>query len=205
MLKDKIKGGYVKKTSKTRLNKEQRRQQILDDAMSVFVKNGFTGSTTSEIAKAAGISEITLYRHFNSKQEVFLEGIEPVFFHSIKESLDEYKHLDNKSKLEHLLIKRILFIKENRDIIKLILKESNLLEEIVKVNYIEDSTEMVKDTLKHIDIHVCNESYAINLIVSTFLNFLYTANNSQEYIEDYVKWIVSILINTDFSENFECE
>ena len=50
-----------------RMNREDRRAQILDAAMSVFVEKGFTASTTLEIAKAANISEVTLFRHFASK------------------------------------------------------------------------------------------------------------------------------------------
>ena len=39
------------------MKKEERRKQILDAAMTVFVEKGFKGSTTQEIAKAAKITK----------------------------------------------------------------------------------------------------------------------------------------------------
>lgn len=44
-----------------------RRDQILAAATAVFADRGFSGATTQQIAKAAGVSEPLLYRHFPSK------------------------------------------------------------------------------------------------------------------------------------------
>ena len=48
------------------------REKILDAAVSVMRERGLAGSTTKEIARAAGYSEATLYKHFDDKQEIFL-------------------------------------------------------------------------------------------------------------------------------------
>ncbi len=47
------------------------RQQLLDAAAAVFAERGYAGATTKEIAKAAGVSEGTIYRHFVDKRELF--------------------------------------------------------------------------------------------------------------------------------------
>ena len=47
------------------------RQQLLDTAAAVFAERGYAGATTKEIAKAAGVSEGTIYRHFADKRELF--------------------------------------------------------------------------------------------------------------------------------------
>lgn len=39
--------------------------------MPVFVRSSYSGATTAEIARAAGVSEPILYRHFGSKRELF--------------------------------------------------------------------------------------------------------------------------------------
>ena len=49
-----------------RLSKEERRLQILTAAKKVFIEKGFAGTTTAEIAKAADISEVTLFRNFQN-------------------------------------------------------------------------------------------------------------------------------------------
>jgi len=46
---------------------------ILEKAMELFSQKGFKGSTTREIASCAGVTEVTLYRHFSSKEEVFCD------------------------------------------------------------------------------------------------------------------------------------
>ena len=45
---------------RTRLSGEDRKKQILDSAINVFIENGYIGSTTLEIAKSANISKVTL-------------------------------------------------------------------------------------------------------------------------------------------------
>jgi AcrR family transcriptional regulator len=46
------------------------KQTILDQALKLFVEQGFTETTTRDIAKACGISEGAIYRHFQSKDEI---------------------------------------------------------------------------------------------------------------------------------------
>ena len=50
---------------------EDRRLQILQVAVSLFSQRGFVGTTTKEIAQAAGVSEAMVFRHFANKQELY--------------------------------------------------------------------------------------------------------------------------------------
>jgi len=50
---------------------EQRRLQILRIAMRLFSQSGFRGTTTKEIALAAGVSEAMVFRHFATKEELY--------------------------------------------------------------------------------------------------------------------------------------
>ena len=49
----------------------ERRLQILRVAMRLFSQRGFRGTTTKEIAKAAGVSEAMVFRHFATKEELY--------------------------------------------------------------------------------------------------------------------------------------
>ncbi len=51
--------------------KQQTHDKIIDAAMLLFSKHGFAAVTTKEIAEKSGISEVTLYRHFESKRYLF--------------------------------------------------------------------------------------------------------------------------------------
>ena len=56
-----------------------RRRQLLDTAVRLFSEGSYRGTTTAEIAKAAGISEPILYRHFASKRDLYLAAIDHVW------------------------------------------------------------------------------------------------------------------------------
>jgi AcrR family transcriptional regulator len=59
-----------------RLPAEQRRQAIVEAALAVFSSGSYAGATTAEIARAAGITEPVLYRHFSSKRDLWLACLE---------------------------------------------------------------------------------------------------------------------------------
>lgn len=54
-----------------RMTGEDRRLQILRVAMRLFSQRGFRGTTTKEIALAAGVSEAMVFRHFATKEELY--------------------------------------------------------------------------------------------------------------------------------------
>jgi AcrR family transcriptional regulator len=60
------------RVKRARLAAPERRAAILDCACHVFAEGSFRGTTTSEIAAAAGITEPILYRHFPSKRALYL-------------------------------------------------------------------------------------------------------------------------------------
>lgn len=52
--------------------KEQRREEILNAAQSVFFEKGLTNSTMDEIAEKAELSKGTLYLYYGSKEDLYL-------------------------------------------------------------------------------------------------------------------------------------
>ena len=56
----------------SRLSSDERRQAIIEAVKQVFAEKGFDGTTTRELAKAAGISEALLYNYFPSKESLYL-------------------------------------------------------------------------------------------------------------------------------------
>lgn len=55
--------------------RESRRKEILASAILIFSRQGFTGTTVSEIAKAAGVSHATVFQYFATKEELFRTAI----------------------------------------------------------------------------------------------------------------------------------
>jgi AcrR family transcriptional regulator len=54
-----------------RMSGEARRMEIVRVAMRLFSRRGFRGTTTKEIAQAAGVSEAIIFRHFATKHELY--------------------------------------------------------------------------------------------------------------------------------------
>jgi AcrR family transcriptional regulator len=51
------------------------RHRIVEAAARVFAEAGYRGATTRRIAQAAGVNEVTLFRHFGSKDELIREAL----------------------------------------------------------------------------------------------------------------------------------
>lgn len=50
-------------------------QKIIDAAMTLVRDKGYVATTTKEIAKVAGVNECTLFRKFESKKDIVLQGV----------------------------------------------------------------------------------------------------------------------------------
>src|SRR6266567_8167967 len=59
-----------------RKSAEERREQILEAALSEFAAHGFEGGSTEAIASAVGISQPYVFRLFGTKKELFVATIE---------------------------------------------------------------------------------------------------------------------------------
>jgi len=66
-------------TTAARLPAAERREALLEVALRVFTEGSYRGTTTAEIARAAGVSEPILYRHFASKRDLYLAALDHVW------------------------------------------------------------------------------------------------------------------------------
>ena len=98
--------------------------RIVAAARDLFTKQGFRGTSTKQIAGAADISEMTLFRHFPSKELLFRRVIEPLveFF----DGLEVAEGVDLKTAVRSLIQDRLSFLCEQGDLVRLVLMESYL-------------------------------------------------------------------------------
>src|SRR3954468_15624725 len=57
--------------STAKLSGEERRAAIIRAVRRAFAEKGFHGTTTRELADAAGVSEALLFKHFPNKEALF--------------------------------------------------------------------------------------------------------------------------------------
>jgi AcrR family transcriptional regulator len=59
-----------------RQGKNSTQERIIEAAAKLFSRQGFAGTSTSEIARLAGVSEVTIFRHFPRKRDLFWTATE---------------------------------------------------------------------------------------------------------------------------------
>lgn len=62
-----------------RMTAKDRREQVLGAAMPVFARGGYEGTSTEDVARAAGVSQPYLFRIFSTKKALFIELVERGF------------------------------------------------------------------------------------------------------------------------------
>jgi len=99
--------------------------RILRAALAELTRNGYKGTSTRIIAEAAGVNEVTLFRHFGNKQALFRASI----LHALKdmsvpESLDSYLRVSVRDGLTRFAEDYLMQISRNSDVIMLGFAES---------------------------------------------------------------------------------
>ena len=174
-----------------RLSSEARKEQIIQSALSVFIEKGFSGTTTAELAKAAGISEVTLFRHFSSKQEIFHAGVEPILFESLTNDMPVIEGKIGVEALSNILFKRIKFLADHRGIIKLILNEHLLNQN--DVNVIQKMVVTFGKLLGSYQL-AYDESFMIRLFMGSFLSFLYLPVEDEASIKAFANELAKMIL-----------
>lgn len=87
----------VTKSKEKYLLYEKRHQDILGAAIVLFNEKGFKAATTAAIAKQAGISEPTMYKHFNNKKDLFISCFQSIIGTILSKNKKIFKkHKDNE-------------------------------------------------------------------------------------------------------------
>lgn len=108
-------------------------EQIFKGAITVFIKKGLQG-TTQEIAKEADVAEVTLYRRFSTKQNLFSTVLKSILEKKFGSYILELaKEKDTELFFMNVIENRLEVLSKNVDLVKMLLSESlkgNLTDEI---------------------------------------------------------------------------
>ncbi len=142
---------------------QKSKDKIIKSAIEIISKKGYSAATTSEIAQAAGYSEATIFKYFNSKKGLF-DAVINSFTDNIAESVGlpgVRSIIKNDADLEFdeivdLIVEdRIRFIESNYDFLKILLAEIQFHEglrnkaiEHILMPVLEDATELIKKQIK---------------------------------------------------------
>jgi AcrR family transcriptional regulator len=91
---------------RTRMKGEERREDILNHAKTVFARYGYADASTSELARASEVTEPMLYKHFGSKKGLFLAVLNEFstqFLKALQERISRRAERDILDALEHVI------------------------------------------------------------------------------------------------------
>lgn len=118
--------------ARTILDKETRRQQLLDAAIKVFARKGYLETSIDDIIHEADVARGTFYLYFPGKKEIFLAIIDH-YFELVSELVDRLMaeewpaRLDRARFREHVLTWLRFFV-QHRDLAKVIYREATSID-----------------------------------------------------------------------------
>lgn len=108
---------------------------ILNAAENVFARKGYALATMDDIAEAAQFSKATLYRYFNSKQEMFMEIILNTFDEAYQSCIKiQKKGMCSSEKLRELIHYILGYYQKKKNISRIFIMELSAMKKLLKVD-----------------------------------------------------------------------
>ncbi|WP_132247435.1 TetR/AcrR family transcriptional regulator [Marinisporobacter balticus] len=196
-------------------NIKETEKKILEVAIDIFSKKGFTGATTNEIAKGAGVAEGTIFKYYPKKKDLLYGAMikaidlftESIVVDTLKEVIEENKEAPIEILLKAIMIDRIKLFENHFPLIKVIFYEMQFHEDLKELFLNKASKNLQeivpkifkkrkeKGELKNINDFVAMRSF-LGMIILMFLqrSFL-PKENAFETIEQEIDVLVEIFVN----------
>jgi AcrR family transcriptional regulator len=116
----------------------RRREEILETAVVLFAKHGYSETDTQILADKLQVGKGTLYRYFSSKRELFLAAVDRVM-HKLRERIDASGEgiEDPLEQIARAVQAYLEFFAENPDFAELLMQERAQFKDRKKPTYFE--------------------------------------------------------------------
>ncbi|MBN4006774.1 TetR/AcrR family transcriptional regulator [Nostoc sp. LPT] len=101
----------------------QTRTRILQAAQRLFASQGFDGTTTRDLAQAAGIAEGTLFRHFPNKKAILVEVATSGWVEILTDLLTELSEMGSYKAVAQVMRRRMWNFQKNADLMRVCFME----------------------------------------------------------------------------------
>ena len=109
------------------------RERILETSLRLFSEKGYLGATTKEISAESDVAEVTLFRHFPSKESLFQEVLSAyTFLPTLKGIMPSVEVMPYEKALAEIARRFIETLKLRRDLIKIMHSECHRYPEKIK-------------------------------------------------------------------------
>ncbi len=111
-------------------SEEQTRTRILRAAQKLFSRQGYDGTTTRDLASAAGIAEGTIFRHFPTKKAILIEVATQGWVEILTDLLTELSEMGSYKAVAQVMHRRMLNLRENADLLRVCFMEAQFHPEL---------------------------------------------------------------------------
>ena len=144
-------------------------QKIMDAALKIFAKNGYKSSTTKAIAEESGFTEMTLFRKFKTKRNLYdrvLTQKVEIMIADYKKSVFTHEEFENlRDFLDYFIKTSVKVSMENFEIFYLSVNEENKLIEPMMADTLNFTGEYLKEKIKKPNIDYKTLGLTINSFV----------------------------------------
>jgi TetR/AcrR family transcriptional regulator, mexJK operon transcriptional repressor len=119
----------------------RKRKAVLDAATEVFLKSGYLGTNMDEIAALSGVSKQTVYKHFASKEALFIEIVTSMTDNAGDVVRNEVAELDEGGDVAEYLVDyayrqlKVVLTPRIMQLRRLVIGEVSRFPELAKVLY----------------------------------------------------------------------
>lgn len=195
------------------------KEAIIAAGLKLFSEKGYLGATTREIAKLAGVSEVTLFRHFSNKQNLFISVLQQYsFLPQLRELTKEFQKKSLKEALKVIAINFLNELRAKRDLINIIHAEHKRYPEVLKKYFRNLSDSLITELaeflrgyeregiLKDGDIFLMAQAF-FGLFFSYFhceeLKGAIPEYRDEEIVEEYLKIYLRGILKESLKENLK--
>lgn len=108
----------------------QTRTRILKAAEKLFARQGYEGTTTRDLAQAAGVAEGTLFRHFTNKKAILIEVATQGWVDILTDLLTELSEMASYEAVAQVMRKRMMNLHKNVDMMRVCFMEAQFHPEL---------------------------------------------------------------------------
>ncbi len=106
------------------------RTRILQAAQRLFARQGYDGTTTRDLAQAAGVAEGTLFRHFSNKKAILLEIAIQGWVDILTDLLTELSEMGSYRDIAQVMRRRMMSLHRNSDRLRICFMEAQFHPEL---------------------------------------------------------------------------
>jgi AcrR family transcriptional regulator len=111
-------------------SEDQTRTRILNAAQRLFASLGYDGTTTRDLAQAAGVAEGTLFRHFANKKAILIEVATQGWIEILTDLLTELSEMGSYKAVAQVMRRRMWNFQKNADMMRVCFMEAQFHPEL---------------------------------------------------------------------------